>query len=247
MALIGLAFAGTAFPTAAAAGSNRQALGHALEDIMHSAGGSNAALVVLDQRHTPVILAHRPRTPRILASNTKLFTTTAGLIRFGTQIAGLLRRILMPSDNQLAQGLSNRLGNGSSSAGARAAMIYAHRLGSHPHLVDGSGLLRANQASPLDIVRLLLGYEHTRHFSTWINALPVAGRSGTLKDRMRSSSARDRCAAKTGTVTNVSALSGYCRTLHGHRVIFSLLFNRVSIARAQTAEDRMVARIVRDG
>jgi D-alanyl-D-alanine carboxypeptidase len=241
-----LAFAVLAFPTGASA-SSRQELGRALEQIIHSAGGSNAALVVLDQPHTPVILAHRPRTPRILASNTKLFTTAAGLVRFGTRIGSLLRRILLPSDNALAQGLSNRLGGGSARRGAEAAMVYAHRLGSHPHLVDGSGLLRANQASPLDVVRLLLGYEHTKNFSTWVNALPVPGVSGTLKHRMRRSSARGRCAAKTGTVANVSALSGYCRTLHGHRVIFSLLFNRASVPRAQAAEDRMVARIVRDG
>lgn len=243
-----LVLAATVAAPAGASAASRAALGRALDDILHSAGGSNAALVVEDRPNTPVVLAHRPRTPRILASNTKLFTTAAGLARFGSGIAQTLRRILMPSDNYLAQQLSNRLGNGSRSRGAQSAMTYAHRLRSHPDLADGSGLDRRDQASPLDVVRLLIGMEHTRDFRFWVNALPVAGRSGTLKDRMRRSSANGRCAAKTGTLPDVSALSGYCRTLHGHRIIFSILVNRVNdVKHAKAVEDQMVARIVRDG
>lgn len=104
--------------------ASRAALGRALDDILGSAGGSNAALVVEDRPNTPVVLAHRPRTLRILASNTKLFTTATGPARFGSDIAQTLRRILMPSDNYLAQQLSNRLGNGSPSKGAQSAMTY---------------------------------------------------------------------------------------------------------------------------
>ena len=47
-------------------------------------------------------------------------------------------------------------------------------------------------------------------------ALAVAGRTGTLAARMRHSSAQDRCQAKTGTLHDVSALAGYCRTPNGH-------------------------------
>jgi D-alanyl-D-alanine carboxypeptidase/D-alanyl-D-alanine-endopeptidase (penicillin-binding protein 4) len=224
-----------------------QPLSSSLDEELHAAGGSDAALVVLDRPGSPALYAHRPTTPRILASNTKLFTTAAGLAHFGSRIASLVRRILLPSDNRLAQDLSNRLGNGSRSRGAAAAVTYAHRLGAHPRLVDGSGLSRSDSASPLDIVHLLTGMEHTRNFSIWVNALPNAGRSGTLQYRMRGTPAAGRCAAKTGTLRDVSALSGYCRTLHGHRVIFSLLFNRVNTHRAEAAEDRMVVRIVRDG
>jgi D-alanyl-D-alanine carboxypeptidase/D-alanyl-D-alanine-endopeptidase (penicillin-binding protein 4) len=64
---------------------------------------------------------------------------------------------------------------------------------------------------------------------------------------MRGTSASHRCTAKTGTLVDVSTLSGYCRTLHGHRVIFSILMNRVRVRAAQAAQDRMLAHIVRDG
>ena len=48
------------------------------------------------------------------------------------------------------------------------------------------------------------------------SSLPVAGREGTVADRMRGTAAEGNCATKTGTLDGVSALSGYC-TAGGHR------------------------------
>ena len=58
-------------------------------------------------------------------------------------------------------------------------------------------------------------------------SLPIAGRTGTLHDRMRGTAARDACRAKTGTLSNVSALAGYCETRDGGRVAFAFLMNCV--------------------
>ena len=58
-------------------------------------------------------------------------------------------------------------------------------------------------------------------------SLAVAGRNGTLYDRMRGTAAQDRCHAKTGTLRDVSALAGYCDTAGGERVAFAFLMNRV--------------------
>jgi D-alanyl-D-alanine carboxypeptidase len=76
----------------------------------------------------------------------------------------------------------------------------------------------------------------------------VAGRSGTLAHRMRRTAAQGKCHAKTGTLTGVSALSGYC--FQGaddaeHAVVFSLLMNRVDVNRARLVQDRMAALIAR--
>ena len=77
------------------------------------------------------------------------------------------------------------------------------------------------------------------------NSLPVAGQTGTLASRMRGTKAAGRCRAKTGTLRQVSALSGYCDTPTGHLVAFSLLENNMSEYKAKQVEDRMVALIAR--
>ena len=67
-------------------------------------------------------------------------------------------------------------------------------------------------------------------------ALPVAGRSGTLADRMRTPPARGNVQAKTGTTSLASALSGYVK----RRYVFSVLQNGspVSSYWARRAQDR---------
>jgi D-alanyl-D-alanine carboxypeptidase/D-alanyl-D-alanine-endopeptidase (penicillin-binding protein 4) len=81
--------------------------------------------------------------------------------------------------------------------------------------------------------------------ATWRASLPVAGQSGTLRTRMRSTAAAGRCAAKTGTLIGVSALSGYCTTTGGVSVAFSFIENRVCSSCAKKIEDRMVSAIAR--
>jgi D-alanyl-D-alanine carboxypeptidase/D-alanyl-D-alanine-endopeptidase (penicillin-binding protein 4) len=60
---------------------------------------------------------------------------------------------------------------------------------------------------------------------------------------MRGGAAYKRCSAKTGTLSNVSALSGYCTTAGGDLVAFSILQNRVSPAAAHGQQDRLAAAI----
>jgi D-alanyl-D-alanine carboxypeptidase/D-alanyl-D-alanine-endopeptidase (penicillin-binding protein 4) len=81
--------------------------------------------------------------------------------------------------------------------------------------------------------------------SAWRGSLAVAGRTGTLRKRMRRTAAAGRCRAKTGTLIGVSALSGYCTTATGHRVAFSFLENRVCNWCAKDVEDKMVATLAR--
>jgi len=183
-------------------------------------------------------------TLEILASNTKLFTTAAALHRFGTGVGGLLGRILRPSDNVLAQDLSNRLGGGSAAAGARAAERYAASLGVHARLRDGSGLSPYDRAAPAQVAKFLVAMSAQPHFSLWRSALPVAGESGTLAWRMTHMVAAGRCAAKTGTLLDISALSGYCTTLHHRHIVFSILMTHCNVDLARALQDRIVTRLV---
>jgi D-alanyl-D-alanine carboxypeptidase/D-alanyl-D-alanine-endopeptidase (penicillin-binding protein 4) len=72
-----------------------------------------------------------------------------------------------------------------------------------------------------------------------LTSLPIAGRTGTLEDRMRSGPATGIVRAKTGTTSNASALSGYV----GDRYVFSVLQNGypVSWTWARIAQDRFAA------
>jgi D-alanyl-D-alanine carboxypeptidase/D-alanyl-D-alanine-endopeptidase (penicillin-binding protein 4) len=58
---------------------------------------------------------------------------------------------------------------------------------------------------------------------------------------MRATAARGRCHAKTGTLSDVSALAGYCDTTAGRHVAFAFLMNGVDPAGARRLQDRMTA------
>jgi D-alanyl-D-alanine carboxypeptidase/D-alanyl-D-alanine-endopeptidase (penicillin-binding protein 4) len=56
-----------------------------------------------------------------------------------------------------------------------------------------------------------------------IQDLALAGHEGTVADRMHGTAAYGRCRTKTGTLTGVSNLSGYCFNRDGKVMIFSIL------------------------
>ncbi|HEX2016394.1 MAG TPA: D-alanyl-D-alanine carboxypeptidase/D-alanyl-D-alanine-endopeptidase [Solirubrobacteraceae bacterium] len=149
-----------------------------------------------------------------------------------------------PSDNYLAEMLikvlgARSVGLGSTAAGARAIRTRLATLGLHPHIVDGSGLSRSDRTSPHDVVTLLTS-EHTGAAGLALrSSLAVAGRNGTLIHRMRGTRAQGNCRAKTGTLSGVSALAGYCTAANGHDLAFAFLFNGVSQYDAHRAQDRM--------
>lgn len=162
-------------------------------------------------------------------------------------IATLARLTLVPSDNLIAEMLLKDVGArfggaGSTAAGAGVVKSTLRRFGVRPQMADGSGLSRANRTSPRQVVALLSALRGNAALRA---GLPVAGRSGTLAFRMRRTSAQDRCQAKTGTLSNVSALAGYCRTPNGHLLAFAFLENLVYTPIAKAAEDRLVIALAR--
>lgn len=164
----------------------------------------------------------------------------------------LLRITNKASDNFFAETLLKDLGRdagglGTTRGGARVATSFARSLRARPTIVDGSGLSRGNRASPLSIVRLLTAMRARDDFDPFLDSLPVAGFDGTLFDRMRRGPARQRCQAKTGTLSNVSALSGYCVTVAGDTYVFSILMNGVYPTGARRIQDRMLQQIAKYG
>jgi D-alanyl-D-alanine carboxypeptidase/D-alanyl-D-alanine-endopeptidase (penicillin-binding protein 4) len=162
-------------------------------------------------------------------------------------IATLVRLTLVPSDNLFAEMLLKDVGahfgtGGTTAAGAAVVKRTIARFGVRPQIADGSGLSRSDRTSPRQVVTLLSGMRADTALGA---ALPVAGRSGTLIYRMRRTSAQDRCQAKTGTLSNVSALAGYCRTPNGHLLAFAFIENGVYTPTAKAAEDRLAIALAR--
>jgi serine-type D-Ala-D-Ala carboxypeptidase/endopeptidase (penicillin-binding protein 4) len=138
-------------------------------------------------------------------------------------------------------------GPATTKGGTRIAIKFARTLGAKPVLVDGSGLAHADRASPRSVATMLDRLRDRPDFTALYDSLPIAGRDGTLDDRMRHSAARGRCHAKTGSLIGVSALSGYCKTRSGRAVAFSILMNGVNVPAARRIQDRMLGTIVRAG
>jgi D-alanyl-D-alanine carboxypeptidase/D-alanyl-D-alanine-endopeptidase (penicillin-binding protein 4) len=166
------------------------------------------------------------------------------------QIRSLIQLTNVPSENFYAEMLIKALGARFGSGGSTAAGVAVVRdalsaFGVHPKMVDGSGLSRVDKTTARQVVRLLQRMDAQETAATWRASLPVAGKTGTLKTRMRATAASGRCLAKTGTLIGVSALSGYCTTTGGQNVAFSFIENRVCTSCAKKVEDRMVSAIAR--
>ena len=164
----------------------------------------------------------------------------------------LIRLTNKPSDNFFAETLLKDLahqagGRGTTAGGARISASHARGLGIRATLVDGSGLSRSDRASPQGIVKLLTAMYASEHYDVFVDSLPIAGRDGTLFDRMRRGAARDRCRGKTGTLSNVSALSGYCEARSGDNYAYSILMNGVYPTGARKLQDLMLQALSRLG
>lgn len=150
------------------------------------------------------------------------------------------------SDNFFAETLIKLLGArfggaGSTAAGASVVAQFAKQHGSGVHAVDGSGLTRSGRASPSQVVDLLQSMRSTAVGEDFIQDLALAGREGTVATRMHGTAADGRCRTKTGTLTGVSNLSGYCFNRDGKTMIFSILMGGVRDLGLAHAEQDQIA------
>jgi len=114
-------------------------------------------------------------------------------------------------------------------------------------LVDGSGLSRRNLVSPDAIVQTLKLMAQTPQAAAYRDSLPAAGVSGTLRRRFLNTTAQGNLQAKTGTLTGVSALSGYLDVPGYQPLVFSIMVNQSdqSVASLREAIDEIVLLLTR--
>lgn len=111
---------------------------------------------------------------------------------------------------------------------------------------NGSGLYDSNRFSAEQIAVILrAAMRDFRISSEFLASLAVGGADGTLAHRMAGSAAERFVRAKTGTLANVSCLSGIAGAPSSKPLIFSMLINDVaSPLAARTAQDLVTATLV---
>jgi D-alanyl-D-alanine carboxypeptidase/D-alanyl-D-alanine-endopeptidase (penicillin-binding protein 4) len=117
-------------------------------------------------------------------------------------------------------------------------------------LVDGSGLSTQNLATARSLVAWLSAHARDPVLAEpFRTGLAVPGANGTLKRRFMGLDPRADLRAKTGTLTNVSSLSGYVQDATGGRIAFALITNgnRASATAAKQMEERLVGMLARYG
>ena len=105
------------------------------------------------------------------------------------------------------------------------------------------GLSRQNRLSPDQIVRMLVDARNDMEiFPEFVSALGVMGLDGSVEDRMNGHKHAQRIRVKTGTLDQVSALSGYFQSKDGERFAFSILLNdlKCSNGKAMALQDKIM-------
>jgi D-alanyl-D-alanine carboxypeptidase/D-alanyl-D-alanine-endopeptidase (penicillin-binding protein 4) len=117
-------------------------------------------------------------------------------------------------------------------------------------LVDGSGLSPQNLATPRSLVAWLAAMARDPLLADpFREGLASPGQGGTMRRRFAGLTAGAGLHAKTGTLTNVSSLSGYVTAVSGERIAFAVMTNgnRGSTASAKQLEEQVVGILARRG
>jgi D-alanyl-D-alanine carboxypeptidase/D-alanyl-D-alanine-endopeptidase (penicillin-binding protein 4) len=155
------------------------------------------------------------------------------------EILGVLLKV---SQNLYAETLLKTIGNGTFSNGIKEVEKILLQIGVAPQnflILDGSGLSRYNYVTPNGLMQLLNRMHRDPEFETYYNSLAIAGVDGTLRSRMKDTTAQNNVHAKTGSLSNVRSLSGYARTRDGELMGFVMIANNfnTSTETVQHAQD----------
>ena len=114
-------------------------------------------------------------------------------------------------------------------------------------IYDGSGLSRYNYVSASTMVAVLKRIWNDEAMrGPFLALLPIGGRDGTLENRMKQPPLFGRVQAKTGTIANARALSGFATTDAGEKLVFSMIANNFTVASGRVDEvvERALVRLL---
>jgi len=169
-------------------------------------------------------------------------------------LATIAVRLMKVSQNQYAETLLKTMSAApgvvpTAAGGWKVAQAIFDRWGVPPGSLiqrDGSGLTRYDFVTPEALVAILTHVDRDATLRGPFQAsLPIAGRDGTLSNRMKGTPAEGNARAKTGSVTPVRTLSGYVSSADGEPFVFSILANNYDVPASviNAATDVIVVRL----
>lgn len=186
-----------------------------------------------------IIEGHKPLQAKIIATHQS------------NELSQLLTHMLVESDNLYADSVTKRLAYSITGEGTykQGAFAIKQILAKHTHLdmkqlelADGDGT-RYNLITPKQTVVFLTDVFQDKNMSPMFSAaLPAMGVSGTLKGRMKNTVLEKIVLAKTGSMHDISALSGYLMLPKDKTIIFSIISNNITgdYNKAKQLEDKIL-------
>ena len=149
----------------------------------------------------------------------------------GDPLSAVLADMWLPSDNLIAEELLREIDvaanahAGSLAGGTALERTWLRGIGVDPAtvtLADGSGLSQYDRVTPRVLVAILAHDWNGPNRQTVLDALPVAGVRGDLRNAMRGTPAQGHVFAKTGSMSHVRGLAGYVVTRTQGTLIYAL-------------------------
>jgi D-alanyl-D-alanine carboxypeptidase/D-alanyl-D-alanine-endopeptidase (penicillin-binding protein 4) len=158
-------------------------------------------------------------------------------------------KTMKPSQNMFTETILRTLGEqlgrktgdtrDSDAVGLEAVKSFLTSIGIPQDAVDqydGCGMSRHDQVTPSAVVALYTYMaKQSKNAQAWRDALSIGGVDGTLASRFKGTAAAGNIRGKTGTIDQVSALSGYMTTAGGEQVVLSIIVNGVPEGRMRTS------------
>ncbi|SFS58901.1 D-alanyl-D-alanine carboxypeptidase/D-alanyl-D-alanine endopeptidase [Marininema halotolerans] len=169
-------------------------------------------------------------------------------VYYSPPLSEVARYLNKASDNFYAEMILRTLGLekhgiGSAENGLAVVKDYLWRI-HYPgtfQIEDGSGLTRYNFVSPEQLVFLLAAQRKTAQFEAFYQSLPLAGKDGSLANRMKNTPAANNLRGKTGSLTHVSTLSGYVQTQDHEWFAYSIMMNGYTPQSETSLQDQIGA------
>ena len=195
-------------------------------------------------------MAQTPRLATVPSSGTRILAA-----HDSAPLAVVVHDLNKRSNNLTAEQVVRTLGAeivgrpGTWEKGLEAIGRFLHALGiakGSYTMTNGSGLYDSNKFSAEQLTTVLRHAMRDFRISAEFTAsLGIAGTDGTIAHRMANTLAERYVRAKTGTLANVSCLSGYAGSPGHPPLIFSILMNDVPTAgEARRAQDRIAELLV---
>lgn len=148
-------------------------------------------------------------------------------------LASIIESTNMYSINLYAEHLMSQIGvfkyrHGDTGSGSHATQLFWKSKGFDVdglYVNDGSGLSRFNAITAKQMVEILKVMYASKNYKIFLRSLPVAGKSGTLRNVGKGTAASGRVRAKSGYMTRVRSYAGYVTTKNKRNIAFALIVN----------------------